>query len=85
MLIKRPPDIEQSPLKYSNCVKPELPLKHWLSLATSTSAARLHTLSLPDLHRRLIVDGRIAHALLDLARHGQESLLDVDSVLGRCL
>lgn len=51
-------------------------------LAAPTSTARLHTLTLSDLHRRLVVDGRVAHALLDLACHGQEGLLDVAGVLG---
>ncbi len=39
-----------------------------------------------DLHVRLgVVRRRAAHALLDLARHGKESLLDVAGVLGRGL
>jgi len=42
----------------------------------------LHALALADLHRRLVVDGRVAHPLLDLAGHGQEGLLDVTGVLG---
>jgi len=37
------------------------------------------------LHGGLVVDGRVAHALLDLAGHGQEGLLDVAGVLGRGL
>ena len=55
------------------------------NLAAATSAARLHALPLADLHGWLVVDGRVAHTLLDLAGHGQESLLDVAGVFGRCL
>jgi hypothetical protein len=33
----------------------------------------------------LVVDGCVAHALLDLAGHGKESLLNVVGVLGRGL
>jgi hypothetical protein len=39
---------------------------------------------LSDLDGWLVVDGRVAHALLDLARHGQEGLFDVAGVLGGC-
>jgi hypothetical protein len=43
-------------------------------------------LALADLHTRLrVVGGGSTHAFLDLAGHGQESLLDVAGVLGRCL
>jgi hypothetical protein len=47
------------------------------SLAASTSGARLHTLALPNLNGRLVVDGGCSHAFLDLARHCQEGLFDV--------
>jgi hypothetical protein len=41
---------------------------------------------LADLHAGLrVVRRRGAHTLLDLASHGQESLLDVAGVLGRGL
>lgn len=52
-------------------------------LTATTRAARLHTLTLTDLYSRLIVHGRVTHALLDLAGHRQEGLLDVASVLCR--
>ena len=52
------------------------------SLTAATSAAALHALALADLHSGLVVDGGVAHALLDLAGHGEESLLDVAGVLG---
>ena len=54
-------------------------------LAAPATASRLHPLTLSDLHSGLVVDGGVAHALLDLACHGQEGLLDVAGVLGRCL
>lgn len=54
-------------------------------LAAATGSAGLHALTLPDLHGWLVVDGRVAHALLDLTSHGQEGLLDVAGVLGRGL
>ncbi|KAI7091953.1 small GTP-binding protein [Hortaea werneckii] len=54
-----------------------------LSKRTTTSAAGLHTLTLTDLHSWLVVHGRVTHALLDLAGHRQEGLLDVASVLCR--
>lgn len=39
-----------------------------------------------DLHAGFrVVRGRASHALLDLAGHGQESLLDVAGILGRGL
>ena len=57
---------------------------HFL-LATSTRRARLNALTLSDLHRRLVVNGRGSHPFLDLAGHGQEGLLDVRGVLGRGL
>ena len=51
-------------------------------LTAATGAAGLHALALADLHGGLVVDGGVAHALLDLAGHGEESLLDVAGVLG---
>ena len=51
-------------------------------LTAPTTAATLHALTLPDLHCWLVVDSCVAHALLDLAGHGQEGLLDVACVLG---
>lgn len=51
-------------------------------LAAAARAAGLHALTLANLNRRLVVDGGVAHTLLDLASHGQESLLDVARVLG---
>lgn len=53
--------------------------------AAATTAAGLHIRALADLHSRLVVDGGVAHALLDLTSHGQESLLNVASVLRRGL
>jgi len=52
------------------------------SLTAATGAAGLHALALADLHGGLVVDGGVTHALLDLAGHGEESLLDVAGVLG---
>ena len=54
-------------------------------LTAATGAAGLHALALADLHGGLVVDGGVAHALLDLAGHGEESLLDVAGVLGGSL
>ena len=51
------------------------------NLAAAASSARLDTLSLSDLHSWLVVDCSRAHALLDLAGHGQECLFDVGCVL----
>ena len=53
------------------------------NLTATTRAAGLHTLTLSDLYSRLVVHGRVTHALLDLAGHRQEGLLDVASVLCR--
>jgi hypothetical protein len=55
------------------------------SLTAATGAAALDGATLTDLDGRLVVDGGVAHAFLDLAGHGQEGLLDVGCVLGRCL
>ena len=55
------------------------------SLTAATGAAALDCATLTDLDGRLVVDGGVSHALLDLAGHGQEGLLDVGCVLGRCL
>lgn len=54
-------------------------------LAAAAGAAGLHALALADLHSGLVVDGGVAHALLDLAGHGQKGLLDIAGVLGRGL
>jgi hypothetical protein len=51
-------------------------------LTAAAGAAGLHALALADLHGGLVVDGGVAHALLDLAGHGEEGLLDVAGVLG---
>ena len=55
------------------------------NLAAATCASRLDTLSTSDLDSWLVVCGGGTHALLDLACHGEESLLDVAGVLGRGL
>jgi hypothetical protein len=54
-------------------------------LAAAATRSGLHALSCADLYRGLVVSGRRAHPLLDLAGHGEEGLLDVASVLGRGL
>jgi len=54
-------------------------------LTAASGGTGLHTLTLTHAHRRLVVDGSRAHTLLDLSRHGEESLLDVRGVLGRGL
>jgi hypothetical protein len=51
------------------------------SLAAATAGSALHTVSLPDRDRWLGIGGCGAHALLDLAGHGEESLLDVGRAL----
>ena len=43
------------------------------------------TLARTNVDSGLVVDGGVAHTFLDLAGHGQESLLDVGCVLGRGL
>lgn len=53
-----------------------------MHLAAAAGAAGLHALALADLHGGLVVDSGVAHALLDLAGHGEEGLLDVAGVLG---
>jgi hypothetical protein len=55
------------------------------SLTAATGAAALDGATLTDLDGRLVVDGGVSHALLDLAGHGQEGLLNVGCILGRCL
>ena len=52
-------------------------------LAASAGAALVDALALADVDCGLVVDGCVAHALLDLASHGQECLLDIGGVLGR--
>ena len=54
-----------------------------MHLAAPAATAGLHALALADLDCGLVVDGGVAHALLDLAGHGEEGLLDVARVLGR--
>lgn len=52
------------------------------SLAAAIVVVLANTLALADLDTRLSVVGCCsAHALLDLAGHGQESLLDVAGIL----
>lgn len=51
-------------------------------LTAATRGAGLDSLSARDLDGWLVIGGGRAHALLDLAGHGQESLLDVGGVLG---
>lgn len=52
-------------------------------LAAAVAGAGGDTVALADLDGRLgVVCRRGAHALLDLAGHGQEGLLDVAGVLG---
>ncbi len=55
-----------------------------IRLTTATTGSRLDTLSLTNLHSRLVVYGRGAHALLDLSGHRQEGLFDIRRILGRC-
>ena len=55
-------------------------------LAAAVVGRRADALALADLHARLgVVGSRRAHPLLDLAGHGEESLLNVARVLGRGL
>lgn len=57
-----------------------------MHLAAAVVGGRSNALALADLHAGLGVVGCCgAHALLDLAGHGQESLLDVAGVLGGSL
>jgi hypothetical protein len=53
----------------------------WHGLAAAAAGAALDALALPDGDCGLGVGGCGAHALLDLAGHGQESLLDVGGAL----
>jgi hypothetical protein len=53
--------------------------------AASASASRVDTRARTNVDLLLVLLGRAAHALLDLARHGQKRLLDVGRVLGRRL
>jgi hypothetical protein len=52
-----------------------------LRLAATATGSVLHALTLTNRNGRLGVGGGGAHALLDLAGHGQEGLLDVGSAL----
>lgn len=45
----------------------------------------MNALTLTDAYSWLVVDGRVTHTLLYLARHCQKGLLDVGGVLGRRL
>lgn len=56
-----------------------------MHLAAASCASRLDALSTGDLDSWLVVGGSRAHTLLDLASHGEESLLDIAGVLGRRL
>jgi hypothetical protein len=51
-------------------------------LAATACGSRLNTLTLTDLHSRLVVNSGSSHTLLDLPSHGQESLLNIGSILG---
>jgi hypothetical protein len=53
------------------------------TLAAAAAGAALHTLSLSDGHSGLVVDGCGTHALLNLAGHGQERLLNIGCTLRR--
>ena len=56
------------------------------SLAAAATRGVGDAVARADLNTRLGVgSGLRAHALLDLAGHGEESLLDITRVLGRCL
>lgn len=60
-------------------------IKH-IRLAAAVVRVVADALALADLYAGLgVVGGCGAHALLDLAGHGEESLLDVAGVLGRGL
>jgi hypothetical protein len=50
-------------------------------LAAATARSALHALTLPDRNCWLRVGGCGSHALLDLAGHGKESLLNVCGAL----
>ena len=52
-----------------------------LPLAAAATGSVLHTLALPNGNCGLGVGGCGTHALLDLAGHGKESLLDVGGAL----
>lgn len=66
-----------------NCNELDMPGR--APLAATAAGPALHTLALSNRHCGLVVNGCGAHALLDLAGHGQESLLNVGSALRRCL
>ena len=56
------------------------------SLAAAVAGGGTDALSLADLDTGFrVVGGRGAHTLLNLASHGQESLLDIAGVLGGSL
>jgi hypothetical protein len=55
-------------------------------LAATAARVRSNALTGTDLDIGFrVASGRGAHALLDLAGHGQEGLLDIAGILGRCL
>merc|ERR1712093_107168 len=54
-------------------------------LTAATGRSWLHTLTLSNLYRRLVVCCGSTHSLLDLAGHSQESLLNIGCVLSRRL
>lgn len=53
-----------------------------MRLAAAVAVGGTDALALADLDGGFRVGGRCAHAFLDLAGHGQESLLDIAGVLG---
>lgn len=72
----------QDTLSAMHASRPEANAKE-SHLAAPAGRSRLNPLSLPDLDRRLAVADRAgSHSLLDLSRHGQESLFDVGGILG---
>lgn len=54
-------------------------------LAAAPSGAGLNSLALTDLYRRLVVGSGSSHPFLNLSGHGEEGLLNVRGILGRCL
>ena len=56
----------------------------YLTLTTSTSWTRLHTLSLTNLYCWFIIDSCSTHSFFDLSCHGQECLFNIWSILCWC-
>ena len=52
-----------------------------IPLTAAACRARLHALSLSDLHCRFIIDSCGTHPLLDLSGHGQKGLFNVRGIL----